>query len=146
MLQCRKDGTLRFTVSWDGINIVTNYVSIAGAIADNSKNLVLAWHDADNNQLGIQLNNGVAVIKEDANAKGVFDSNADITIGAIDDGTLLADGDLSVLIWKNKLLNATEKEFLYNAANGNQFPFNLYDVFVIAGQSKDSKDPVLVND
>jgi hypothetical protein len=81
------------------------------------------WHDATNNQLGLQVNNGTS--HTTSWTTGLYVSGFEFTLGrhsASSSGYF--SGDLeSVSIWKNKVLSSSERSELWNGGNGLAYPF-----------------------
>jgi hypothetical protein len=81
-----------------------------GLPSANTWYFVVVWHDATNNQIGIQINNGTA--DTTATSSGVRDSSAQLEFSAFWDGRIDEVG-----FWK-KVLNDDEKTELYAAGSG----------------------------
>lgn len=82
---------------------------------------ILGWHDAVNNEIAIQVNNGTA--DTNAHTIGCNDNISRFYIGGDDDATPgnLLDGDADeVMVW-GRLLTAAEKTWLYNSGSGRGY-------------------------
>lgn len=97
----------------------------SGAISNNVNYFILAWHDASANTINIQVNNGNIYSKSWTG--GVFNSSADLTVGAIANPLYYAGGRITADIWKRKL-TALDISNLWGGGNGNKYPFNLFPV------------------
>lgn len=79
---------------------------------------VVAWHDAANNALNIQVNGGT--VDTSAFTFGVQSTTSQFSMGAIQSGASF-DGRISrVGFWK-RVLTADERTYLYNSGNGRDY-------------------------
>lgn len=79
--------------------------------------LIIAWHDAANNQIGISVNNGTP--NTAALVGGATDTTADFNIGSLDSSTSGEwDGRIDEVGFWKKVLSADERTELYNAGVG----------------------------
>ena len=88
-------------------------------ILANTWYTVLAWHDAVNNTLNIQVNNG-AVISTSFSGGGADTANA-LTIGAVSDGTMALDGRIDEVALYKRVLAPAERAWLYNNGSGRTY-------------------------
>lgn len=80
---------------------------------------VVGWHDATNNTVNIQVNNGS--IDSTSYSLGGYDSTGPFYIGL--SSTSYMNGAIdSVGFWK-RTLTADERALLYNSGSGNEYPF-----------------------
>jgi hypothetical protein len=110
-LHIRPDGYVGFRVSDDG-TAVTSATSTT-AITINTWYSIVAIYDGSNVQ--IYINNGAAE-GATAHTTGIYNSNADFMIGAVNDGGLTHhfDGRISdVVVW-SQTLTSGERTHLYN--------------------------------
>jgi hypothetical protein len=117
-------GTIRFKFSVRNVADDTTTTVTAGTFGTPSTStwyLLEAYHDADNNVIGISVNAGTR--DTEATTGGVRDGTAPFALGA--DFTGVADAAAnhyggrmdSVAVWK-KVLTATESGYVYNAGAG----------------------------
>lgn len=115
---------LRLLVSSTGANQVEVVAAAFGSPALSTWHLVVAWHDAANDTINIQVDDGA--VNSVAHALGVFAGNAQFRIGAVQfgGGSHFWDGRIDAAhIWK-RVLTAAERTELYNAGNGREYPFS----------------------
>ena len=112
-----------FTVSATGTSTVTSVTaSSLGSPSTATWYMIIVWHDAANDVIGIQVNNGTA--NTAAHTTGVFDGTAAFHLGAGGTVANFYDGLMdNVFFWKNRVLSDGEKTLLYNAGAGLNFPF-----------------------
>ncbi|MFA5926665.1 MAG: DUF2341 domain-containing protein, partial [Patescibacteria group bacterium] len=112
----------RFYVSSNGTAVSAN------ASADNlgSPSLstwyfIVAWHDAANNTINIQVNNGT--VNTTSWSSGVFGGTSAFTIGSHEySGTTYPwNGQIDEISFWRRTLTADEKTVLYNAGNGKAY-------------------------
>lgn len=109
-------------VSRNGIATQAINANNFGAPSGNRWYCIIVWHDAVNNQLGIQVNNTTP--NTTSYSLGVVDGSGDFEIGGNLDTGLYTDGIIDeVGIWKNKVLSASERNSFYNDGIGLEFPF-----------------------
>jgi len=84
----------------------------------NSWYFIIVWHDSANNQIGIQVNNGIA--NTIAHSGGVVDNTSSFNIGAwLDLGDFEWDGRIDEFGFWKKVLTSQERSDLWNSGNGN---------------------------
>ncbi len=95
-----------------GIVVASNF----GTPSTSDWNFVCAWHDATNNQIGIQVDNGTP--NTAAHSTGVYDSGDAFYIGN-DAFNNAFDGLIDqVGFWKGRVLSSGERTDLYNSGSG----------------------------
>jgi RHS repeat-associated protein len=80
---------------------------------------IVAWHDATNNTLNIQVNNGM--VSSVSYASGAMDTTYPLSIGAHSDGYTAFDGRIDEVILYKRVLTAAERCWLYNNGAGRSF-------------------------
>lgn len=114
-----------FWVTSNGTNgrtVGTNAVNSdnAGNVLADTWYFVVAWHDAVNNELSIQVDNGTP--NTISYSSGVFVGTANPNIGAAGDGILVHDGFIDQLgFWNGRVLDADDRSFLYNSGSGRAY-------------------------
>lgn len=117
------DGKIRWSVYRPGSSIVT--VASNSALSQDNWYCILVWHDADNDLIGISINND----SPNTQATGgplQASGTKDLRIGAGGDGGApLGSGFFSglidnVVIW-NRVLSSNERADFFNAGNGIEF-------------------------
>ena len=79
-----------------------------------------AWHDAANNTINIQVNNGT--VDSSSFSNGVFDSVSTLNIGRVSpSSTLYHNGYIDEVAFYKRVLTADEREYLYNSGNGREY-------------------------
>lgn len=73
---------------------------------------IMAWHDAVNNTLNIQVNNGT--VSTVSYASGAMDTTYPLTIGAHADGGAAFDGRIDEVALYKRVLNPAERAWLHN--------------------------------
>jgi hypothetical protein len=113
----------RFYVSPDGISTASNVVANQfGAVGIGSWNLVVAYHDAANNTIGISVNAGS--IDSLAHSTGVYSGSAEFVIGRVLPSTGPWYGRIGpVAIWKSAasaggVLTTAQRTALYASGAG----------------------------
>lgn len=105
-------GNLIWHVSADCTNF--DQIDTNTSISLNAWNYVIAWHDATNNEISIQLNNGT--VETTAHSGGICDGSEDFSLST--SGTNGIDGRLDeVAVWR-RLLTSQERTDLYNNGDG----------------------------
>ena len=110
---------LEFVVSTDGTLSFGVSANELGIPQINTWYLVTAWHDAANNEIGIQINDHQPDVI--THAGGVHNgAGADFIIGADVGGTTsYFDGRVSMVgVWKNRILSDLERNQLFNGGLG----------------------------
>lgn len=116
------NGSSRFyiTVSSDGSATTIEEADNLGAPSTGTWYFIVAWHDAVNDTLNIQVNNGT--VDSQAYASGVHDSAADFNIGANNEGgNLYWDGLIDEVAFFKAVLTSEERTWLYNGGNGRVY-------------------------
>jgi hypothetical protein len=110
------DGTFQFAVT-NTANSVGSVTSTATA-TQNQWCLVVAYHDATANKLGISINGGTAITADWTT--GVKASIYSLYVGRsyLPDGQFYNGRIGPVQFWKNRILDATARTALYNAGAG----------------------------
>jgi hypothetical protein len=103
----------RFCYSSNGTSFSTISADNFGSPGTGEWHYVCAWHDATNNQVGIQVNNGTA--NTSSYSSGVFDSTSPLMIG------LGLNGYLDEIAFYKRTLSSAEREWLYNAGSGREY-------------------------
>lgn len=112
---------MAFAVSADGASHAIVDATDFGAISRDAWYLVIGWHDAANNQIGVAVNNVATVIAHNA---GVYGSSAVAYLGVIDEIVYGIAGRLDeISFWKSSagaggVLTAAQRTALYNAGAG----------------------------
>jgi hypothetical protein len=114
-----------FQVSSNGTGSTANVsANNLGSPSTGTWYYVIAWHDATNDLIGIQVNNGTA--NTTAATGGIFDSTTPFGIGAVaSSGGSPFDGLIDEVGFWDRLLTADEKTSLYNSGNGLAYPFSV---------------------
>jgi hypothetical protein len=113
---------LRWLVSGDGISATTcTNTSIGADVTTGQWYFVVAWHDAENDQLGLSVNNGTPDTV--AHSAGIKNSSATFFLGAVATGTTGFDGIIDEVGAWNRVLTSTERTALYNSGAGKTYPF-----------------------
>lgn len=105
-----------------GVGSGSSFVSATAttpAVTTGQWYFVVGWHDASNDTVNIQVNNGT--VYTEAHSGGVNDGFVDFTIGARTDSREYFNGALdNVAIWK-RVLTAHERTSLYQAGVGRSY-------------------------
>lgn len=110
-----------FYVSYDGeVTGIIEVINTEVEIITNTEYFVLAWHDASNDMIGLQVNGGDIVTE--SNTLGVLDSTQGLEIGRYYNNYF--DGSIDEVGFWKRLLTDSEKCALYNSDSGLAFPFN----------------------
>jgi hypothetical protein len=96
----------RFTVSNNGTAEVSVNADTLGSPSTGTDYVITVYHDAANNEIGIDVNNGG--FDTAAHTTGVFQGTSDFVIGATGDLADFADGVLDGAAMWSKILSATE--------------------------------------
>lgn len=102
---------------WDASSNLAGVVN-GSAMSLNQWSLVVAWHDATNNIVGVSINNGTATTN--ATTGSPTAKTIESTIGKRMGSTPnYFSGRMGpVMFWKNRVLDATARTTLYNAGAG----------------------------
>lgn len=109
-----------FEVSNDGTAVTTVTANNLGIPATSTWYFVVAWHDATNDTLNIQVNNGT--VDSVSYSAGVFDSTAPFMIGARN-GAMFWNGRIDEVGFWKRTLTAGERTQLYNSGAGCTYNF-----------------------
>lgn len=111
-------GVPRFALC-DGVSETVVAVA-AGAISTGAWHLLVAWHDAVNNVIGLQVDNGTPVTTATA---GVFsaDRAGSFSLGFETD-TLKLNGRMDEVAFAKRVWTADERAQLWNSGNGVTYP------------------------
>jgi len=110
---------LRFSVSPDGTAQTDVDAGNLGAPATATWYFIVAWHDAVNDQIAIQVNNGTPDTA--AHSTGVINGTNSFFLGARSNNANPHDGLLDEIgLWK-RVLTSDERTWLYNAGAGRSY-------------------------
>ena len=114
--------TFRLAVSNNGTSVTTVDSTVFGTPNINTWYLVVAWHDAVNDFIGVQCN-GAATTK--SYSSGVFTGSSNFRVGAFDGlGSARWNGRIGpVMMWKSAaggggVLSAAQRTALFNGGAG----------------------------
>lgn len=110
-------GTAGFTVTPDGSSGTAVTLNSSAVIPSGSWSFILAWHDAVNDSINIQVNNGS--VDSLSHTLGVHSSNADLVFGARLPNYV--GGRISRSLFSKRILTTAEKTYLYNAGAGRSY-------------------------
>ena len=113
-------GRLNF-ITRSADHIVYNVASTATP-TEGSWHFITVWHDPDNDDIGISVNNGQMFIAT-APTGGLFQGPGDFYIGhnSLSDPVQLCDGAIdAVHMWFGRLLTVDELTYMYNSGNGRE--------------------------
>ena len=112
---------LRFWVRNTANTVTTGrHADTLGTPVINTWYFIVVWHDAVNNTLNIQVNNG-GVDTTSGYTGGVRDFTTTFTIGSAAGGASPMGGRSHDVIVAKQIYTAAEKTFLYNSGNGRRF-------------------------
>lgn len=111
----------RWMVSNNGSATASVDADNLGAPSTATWYFIVVWHDATNNVIGIQINNGTA--NTTSHTTGVFNSTAEFDFGRSQAGLASHDGLIDEVGFWGRILTTQEKTDLYNAGNGLAYPF-----------------------
>ena len=98
-----------------------------GPATANTWYLVIAWHDAANDLIGIQIGDATTLYTADTagHSAGVFKATATLTLGRNSDGsTAPMTGRLDGAgLWGDVVLTTLQKSMLHKAGAGREYPF-----------------------
>lgn len=114
----------RFTFSkMVGTTLVNAVANNFGVASVSTWYRLDAWHDADNNVIGIAVNNGTA--NTTATSTGVNNGNRAFQVGASSSQGLYWDGLIDELsFYKHRVLSSAEIAVPYNSGNGLAYPWS----------------------
>lgn len=114
----------RFAVTPDGTaaSTVTVVASSLGAASAGTWYLVVGWHDALNNTLNIQINNGA--VESTPHTTGVYPSAAPFGLSRASYVGGYVHGMLDEVGFWKRLLTADERALLWNSGAGLSYPFS----------------------
>lgn len=106
-----------FIVSSNGTAFTLHTASSLGSPVNGTWYFVAVWHDAVNNTLNIQVNNGT--VDSVAYSGGVFNSTSSFRIGDRNAGSALPfDGQIDEVRFYKRILTAAERQLLYLSPSG----------------------------
>lgn len=108
----------KFTFSV-GNGTVSGSVSNQETITAGRWYTILAWHDAVNNTLNIQVNN--ANVSTVGYSSGAMDTTYPLSVGAHADGSCGLDGRIDELVLYKRVLTSAERSWLYNNGIGRAY-------------------------
>ncbi|MBL1193221.1 MAG: hypothetical protein D8M60_02595 [Chloroflexi bacterium] len=116
------DQKVLFSV-WDSTDTATSVTATThGALSAGQWYFVYVYHDADNDEIGISINDGT--VDTASFSAGVKDSDSPMLVGALRSDLWYFDGQIDELgIW-NRTLTASEVSALYSTGDGLQHPFD----------------------
>jgi hypothetical protein len=91
----------------------------SGDVPPNAWHTVIAWHNAANNTINIQVNNGTP--KTVPYSAGTTDTTRPLSIGALPDGGAGLNGRLDEVAFYKRVLSAAERTWLYNDGKGRMY-------------------------
>ena len=95
-----------------------------GAVGTGTWHFVVGWHDAVNDEIGIQVDGGTA--NTTAYASDVFDSGSTFRVGALGNNASYFDGLIdSVTWWHGGVPTAQDRLDMYNSGAGLEYPFTV---------------------
>jgi len=108
----------QFLISDNGTNNTFIRANAFGSPQVDTWYLITAWHDSVNDEIGIQINDNHPDTL--SHTTGVLDGVSDFIIGAFSSpATGLLDGRVSqTALWKNRVLNESERNGLFNGGFG----------------------------
>jgi hypothetical protein len=117
------DGTfLKFSVSTDGTTVAATATS-AITLSTSAWFFFRCWHDADLNQIGIQVNAESEVTTSHSGGTFTTGSTHQFVLGKRLDASADIDGRVdSVTVWRRHLPAAYQTD-LYNGGSGLDYPF-----------------------
>ena len=95
------------------------------ALATDTWYNIIAYHDADNNFIGININDG-ALVSDGVNMDtGIRDGSLPISFGSSADGNALGSvaGIMDEIALHSKVLSTLEVTDLYNSGAGKAYPY-----------------------
>jgi len=105
---------------FSGGSITEEKADVLGLPSVSTWYFVVGWHDATNNTLNIQVNDGT--VDSASYSAGVNDASAPFTVGT-GTGGLYMDGRVDELgVWK-RVLTAGERTELYNSGSGRDYAY-----------------------
>ncbi len=114
----RTTDRFEFTVSGDGVALVSVESTAFGAPSLATWYCVMVYHDATANEISISVNNG-AFQTPVAYTAGIFNSTSGLRIGARAVPNSFFNGRCAqVIYWKGRIPDATERTQMYNAGDG----------------------------
>ncbi|HEX2994517.1 MAG TPA: LamG-like jellyroll fold domain-containing protein [Anaerolineales bacterium] len=87
----------------------------SGPVSANTWYTVIAWHDAGNDTINIQVNDGTA--NTVSYSGGAADTDYALVLGAATDGTYMLDGRLDEVALYKRVLTAAERTWLYDGGS-----------------------------
>lgn len=112
---------LRFIVS-DGTNNRLVQHTFTGAITTGVYHHVVAWYDASNNSLSIQVDGGTVVSGTPAGSAPIT-TTTEFRMGRYTNTLNDLEGRMDEVAAWSRALTSAERASLYNGGTGNQYPF-----------------------
>ena len=107
---------LQLAISADGATTTTQSAVAFGSPPADEWHLVFIWHNAEDDQIGIAVDDGAANVT--AHTGGVFDSTAAFAIGSNSTQTTFSDISVDEVTIYDKVLDAGERAWLFNNDTG----------------------------
>jgi len=102
-------------LSADGIDVIHGTT-----ISSGTWYFARAWHDPDNDEIGVNLDEGTAVTA--AHSAGIYQGTGKFTVGGYDEGaTGRPQMDIDKLAIFTKVLSDAEGDWLYNSGSGRVY-------------------------
>lgn len=99
----------------------TDFTDVSASMGTGGWHFLVAWHDAANDQIGVQVDNGTPATA--SRTGGSWDSSSSLYLGSALGTVNYLNGHLdSVSIWK-RMLTSQERSDLYNSGSGLDYPF-----------------------
>lgn len=116
------DSRLHWYVFNGGNTIIGSSTSVE-IVSLNVWHSAIAWHDAANNQVGLQLDGAAALVNSTTGLPGR--SAANFRIGARDSGASPAywNGAICEAVLWSRVLSSTDRAAWWNGGTGNAYPF-----------------------
>lgn len=118
-----RDGTtnIRWAVN-DGENFTT-VETAESSVSLDTWHFVVAWHDAANDQIGVQIDNGSKSTA--AFSGGSTNTNSDVTVSQDSSNAAELNGDIDEISYWKRLLTDDEVSTLYNEGSGLEYPWGV---------------------
>jgi uncharacterized repeat protein (TIGR01451 family) len=102
-----------------GNGSTTAYVYSSQPVSAGAWYTIVAWHDAANNTLNIQVNNGT--VNSASYSGGAMDTTYPLSIGAHSDGSYGLDGRIDEVALYKRVLTSDQRSWLYNNGMGRSY-------------------------
>lgn len=109
-----ESGEHRFIVSDSSDNTTVIQSGITPTL--NGWDLVIVWHDASGDVVGLEINNGTD--QTEAHSTDVRDGDSPFHVGTFSSGTQHLDGRMDSLAFWDRVLTQSERDELWNSGNG----------------------------